>query len=67
MRRANARPFLLASLVATIAQFAWLFAATDIVAHKGASQTLSFPFVIVAIAIFTLWLVGHARMKGWAV
>ena len=67
LRRASARPFLIASLVAMIVQFGWLFASTDIVAHKGASETLVFPIVIVAVAAFTLWLVGHARQKGWAV
>ena len=67
MRRASARLFLIASLVATVAQFGWLFALTDIVAHKGASETLGLPFVIIAVAAFTLWLVGHARSKGWAV
>ncbi|MES3109263.1 hypothetical protein [Sphingomonas aurantiaca] len=67
MRRASARRFLIASLVAMIVQFGWLFASTDIVAHKGASETLVFPIVIVAVAAFTLWLVGHARQKGWAV
>ena len=67
MRRATARPFLIASLVATMAQFGWLFATTDIVAHKGASETLGLPLVIIAVAAFTLWLVGHARQKGWAV
>ncbi|MEG3161079.1 hypothetical protein U1763_11250 [Sphingomonas sp. LB2R24] len=67
MRRASARPFLIASLGATIVQFGWLFASTDIVAQKGASETLGFPFVIIGIAAFTLWLVGHARHKGWAV
>lgn len=67
MRRASARPFLIASLAATIVQFGWLFASTDIVAHKGPSETLVFPIVIVGIAAFTLWLVGHARQKGWAV
>ena len=67
MRRASARQSLIASLVATIAQFGWLFASTDIVARKGASETLGLPFVIIAVAAFTLWLVGHARLKGWAV
>ncbi|KQN27175.1 hypothetical protein ASF00_12545 [Sphingomonas sp. Leaf34] len=67
MRRATARPFLIASLVATTAQFAWLFASTDIIAHKGAGETLVFPLLIAAIAVFTIWLVGHARLKGWAV
>ncbi len=67
MRRASARPFLIASLGATIVQFGWLFASTDIVAQKGASETLGFSLVIIGIAAFTLWLVGHARHKGWAV
>jgi hypothetical protein len=67
MRRANARPFLIASLVATVAQFGWLFASTDIVAHKGAGETLGLPLLVVMVAAFTLWLVGHARSKGWAV
>ena len=67
MRRARARPFLIVSLVATTAQFAWLFASTDIIAHNGASETLGLPAVIIGIAGFTLWLVGHARSKGGAV
>ena len=67
MRRAIARPFLIVSLVATIVQFGWLFATTDIVAHKGAAETMGFPIVIIAVAAFALWLVGNARLKGWAV
>ena len=67
MRRASARRFLIASLVAMIVQFGWLFASTDIVAHKGVGATLGFPLLIVGVAAFTLWLVGHARQKGWAV
>ncbi len=67
MRRASSRVFLLASLCATILQFGWLFATTDIVAHKGAAETVSFPVLIVAVAAFALWLVGKARLKGWAV
>lgn len=65
MRRATARPFLVVSLVAITLQFGWLFATTDIVAHKGAAETLTVPVAIAAIALAAIWLAGHARRNSW--
>ncbi len=65
MRKAVARSFFLASLAAIIVQFGWIFVTTDIIAHKGAAVALTFPAVIVAIALFQIWLTKHALRKGW--
>jgi hypothetical protein len=67
MRRARARSFLVVSLMAIIFQFGWLFTTTDIVARKGGGGAMSVCVLIVAIAGFALWLVGHARVNRWAV
>ena len=64
-RSVLARPLFLISLVAVLIQFGWLFATTDIVAHKGALVVLPFPSIIVAVAAFGAWLAGHARTRGW--
>lgn len=64
-RRAAARIWFLVSVVAVFVQFGYLFANTDIVAHKGAAQVLPFPLVILGIAAFQLWLAGHAVRRGW--
>lgn len=65
MRRAIARTFFLVSLLAIVAMFGWIFVMTDLIAHKGPAAALSFPLVITAIAIFSIWLAGHARRRGW--
>lgn len=65
MRRGRAQPYLLASLIASLVRFGWLFASTDIVAQQGMVATLG--FLIVVIAVFALWLVGHARAHRWVV
>ena len=65
VRSALARPLFLISLIAVIIQFGWLFATTDIVAHKGAATVLPFPVLIVAIAAFGAWLAGRAIRRGW--
>lgn len=57
-------PLFAISLIAVIVMFGWMFAATDILAVKGAG-TLVFPLVIAAIAVFQLWLGRHARARGW--
>ena len=55
----------IASLVAVIVQFGWVFAATDLLAHKGAAMTVPFPAFIIAVALFQVWLAGLAQRKGW--
>jgi len=65
LRSALARPLFLVSLVAVIVQFGWLFVATDIIAVRGAAQVVPFPVFIAAVALFGVWLSGHARRRGW--
>jgi len=55
----------LASLVAVIVQFGWLFAATDIAAVRGAGTVLPFPVFIAAVAAFELLLARRAAARGW--
>lgn len=65
LRSAHARPLFLVSLIAVMVQFGWLFLATDIIAVRGAAQVVPFPVFIAAIALFGVWLAGHARRRGW--
>ena len=62
---ALARPLFAVSLVAVLVQFGWLFAATDIVAVRGAAQVVPFPVFIAAVAAFGVWLAGHGQRRGW--
>lgn len=64
-RQRFARLLYIVSLVAVIVQFGWVFVATDLVAAKGAGQVVPFPIVIVAIALFQLWLATRAARRGW--
>lgn len=53
------------SLIAVLVQFGYVFAATDLMAHKGAMATLPFPLFIVAMAVLQLWLASYAHRKHW--
>ncbi|MES2096332.1 MAG: hypothetical protein V4459_06205 [Pseudomonadota bacterium] len=53
------------SLVGVIVMFGYAFAATDLLAHKGAAQTIPFPAFIAAIAVFQIWFASMAAKKGW--
>ena len=55
----------LASLIAVLVQFGWVFFATDLLTHKGAAATVPFPTFIIVVAAFQLWLAGHAAKRGW--
>lgn len=59
------RPLYIVSLVAVIVQFGYVFGATDLVAHKGATATVPFPLLIAAVALFQLWFAIYARRRGW--
>ena len=65
MRSASARALSIVSLIAVLIQFGYLFAATDIVAVKGAAMVLPFPIAIVVVAILQIWFAGMARRRGW--
>ncbi|MFM5894976.1 MAG: hypothetical protein ACKOQM_11195 [Novosphingobium sp.] len=53
------------SLAAVIVMFGYAFAATDLIAHKGAMQVLPFPLFIAAVGAFSVWFAGDADKKGW--
>ncbi|WP_242416068.1 hypothetical protein [Sphingomonas panni] len=54
-----------ASLLAVAIQFGWVFAATDLVARKGAAATVPFPLVIFAIALWQLAVARQGIARGW--
>lgn len=60
-----AQALFLASLIAVLVQFGWLFATTDIVAAKGAAATVPFPAFITVVAAFSVWFAGYASNRGW--
>lgn len=65
LRSRFARPLFIVSLVAVIVQFGWLFGGTDLIAVKGAIETVPFPFVIFLLAVVQVWLAGIAIKRGW--
>lgn len=65
MRSRFARPLFVVSLIAVIVQFGWLFGGTDLIAAKGAVETVPFPFVIFVLAVVQVWLAGVAIKRGW--
>lgn len=65
MRSKLATSLYILSLVAVIVQFGYIFAATDLIAHKGAATTVPFPLLIAAIAIFQIWFAKRAERRGW--
>ncbi len=64
-RSRHARPLFIASLVAVIVQFGWLFATTDMIAVRGFAVAAGFPIFILLVAIFQVWLAGVAIRRGW--
>ena len=64
-RRDLARPLYVVSLAAALIMFGWMFAATDVIAHKGMLAAVGLPIFIWVICVFEIWLVGHAHRRGW--
>jgi hypothetical protein len=62
--RRAAQPLLVASLVFVVLQFGYLFATTDIIAHKGAS-TIVFPAFIAVVAVIQIALARMGIRRGW--
>ena len=59
------RILFIVSLVAAVIQFGYLFAATDIIAVKGAGMVLPFPILIIAIGVFAVWFAGFAKKREY--
>jgi hypothetical protein len=54
-----------ASLLAVAVQFGWVFAATNLIATKGALAAVPFPLLIFAIALAQLATTRHGIARGW--
>ncbi|MCX8476047.1 MAG: hypothetical protein MT490_09650 [Sphingomonas sp.] len=65
LRSKFARPLYIASLIAVVVQFGYIFAATEIIAHKGVAVATGFPIFIAVVAIFQIWFAGYAQRRGW--
>lgn len=63
--RRSAGGLFAASLLAVAIQFGWVFAATDLVARKGAAATVPFPLLIVVIALWQLAVARQGIARGW--
>lgn len=53
------------SMIAVIVQFGYIFAGTDLIAHKGAATTVPFPLFIAVVAVFQIWFAKRAERRGW--
>lgn len=65
LRSRAALALFVASLVAVIVQFGWVFLTTDLIAVKGAPATVPGPVLIAVIALFQIWLARLALRRGW--
>ena len=64
-RSSVARTLFIVSLVAVVIQFGYSFAATDLIAHKGAAATVPFPAVHRRDRGVGVWFAGYATRRGW--
>ena len=65
LREKRAVPLFWISLIGVVVMFGYAFAATDLIAHKGAAATLPFPAFIAAVAIFQIWFARLAAARRW--
>lgn len=65
LRRRFATILFVLSLIAVVVQFGWVFAATDLIAAKGAATVVPFPLVILAIALVQVAVARRADARGW--
>lgn len=64
LRRTIAVPLYIVSLIAIVAMFGYVFATTDIIAHKGFAAA-GFPIAIFLLGLLAVWLARTARARGW--
>ncbi|WP_380872629.1 hypothetical protein ACFB49_35470 [Sphingomonas sp. DBB INV C78] len=64
LRKRIARPLYIVSLVAAVAQFAWIFTMMPMFETVGPSGAI-FPAIIILIGIFLVWFAGLAIRRGW--
>ena len=63
LRKGIALPVLLISLLGVVAQFGYVFGATDALASMGAQVLL--PIAVIVISIALVWLAWSAKGQGW--
>lgn len=63
MRKSAAMPVLVISLVGVLAQFGYIFGATDAAATMGAAVLL--PVAVIVISTGLVWLANDAKGRGW--
>jgi hypothetical protein len=66
MRARLAVALYLLSLIGVVIQFGYVFAATDLLAHKGAAATVPFPVFIVLMGGVQIAVARMAVRRGWA-
>jgi hypothetical protein len=54
-----------ASLVGVVIQFGYVFLGTELLAQKGAAQTLPFPLFIALMAVVQIVVARMAERRGW--
>ncbi|MBV7257363.1 hypothetical protein KCG44_11260 [Pacificimonas sp. WHA3] len=64
LRRRQARPLFLISLVAAAAQFIWWLAFSGVFAVLGAASAIM-PALVIIIGIFAVWYSRRAATQGW--
>ena len=65
MRSRISVPLYALSLVGVVIQFGYVFAGTDLLAHKGAAATVPFPLFIALMGVVQIVLARMAAKRGW--
>ena len=65
MRSRQALTLYVVSLVAVVIQFGYVFAGTDLLAHKGAAATVPFPLFIALMGGVQIGVTLLAARRGW--
>ena len=65
MRSRRALMLSVVSLVAVVIQFGYVFAGTDLLAHKGAAATVPFPLFIALMGGVQIGVAVLAARRGW--
>ena len=65
MRSRSAMLLYVLSLIGVVIQFGYVFAATDLLAHKGTAATVPFPAFIALMACVQIVVARVAARRGW--
>ena len=65
LRSRHAMALYLLSLAGVVVQFGYVFAMTDLLAHKGPAATVPFPLFIAVMGVVQILLARVAAKRGW--